>query len=1002
MTRACAAGTGRRLAAVALLTAAALGASPSFALDPSRTTSQYVVRTWRVDSGLPSTSIQALAQTPDGYLWLGTNAGLVRFDGVRFVLFGAQNTPEIGDGGVSSLTVAPDGSLFLGTMLGAVTRHMDGAFERLGTPPLDGWVDSLLATREGSLWIGTLGQPLLRLAGGRYVPFSPFAGTGPWCMLEDAQGRLWLGTRGQGLARFVDGAFERLTTSDGLPSNVVRALWADARGALWVGTPKGLCRVWRGKTEIFTTRDGLSHNHVQAILGDRDGNLWVGTMAGLNRLRDGRFTHFTVRDGLCDDEVRSLLEDHEGGLWVGTADGLSRLSDSRFVSYGRREGLRETAVRTITGGADGSVWIGTTSAGVARLRAGRFEHFSAPGGLGSDSIISLYEDHARDLWICADDGRLFRLRAGKVTEHTPTNAQPPWKIPAIYEDGKALNAYVMGFGLARLGARRLVPFGENAPYMGYVYAVHKDGKGALWYGSSAGLVRLKDGAYRLFTTADGLPSNRSRWIDEDAEGRLWVATVAGLACIENGRIRGLGLREGLPEGFLRLVLDDRRGYLWIAATSSILRVAKSEVLEVLDGKRAQISPLVFDTSDGLRTTEVLFSSNPGFRASDGRLWFATAKGVSVVDPARVSIETRAPRVVIEALTVDGQRARKAEYPPGRGEVTIEFTALSFGAPGRVRFRYRLDGFDQDWVDAGTRRAAYYSNLPPRGYRFVVRASSPDGAWDGDGASVAFRLRPPFFRTPLFYTACFVLALAAAGGTYRLRVRQMRSRFAALIAERTRIARELHDTVAQSLAGVGLQIDSALRKLGADPELGGQHMRTAREMVRSSLAEVRRSIWVLRAQTSKDEAGLTSSLSDSLAQLTGDTGIEAVLTVAGRPRPLPAEVEWNLLRVAHEAVTNAVRHARPRRIVIELGFDDQAVSLRVRDDGCGFDPERSLAASRASHFGLLGMSERAHALGGTLRIDSRVGQGTEIACALPLRQRAPKADSEESDDGGARA
>jgi signal transduction histidine kinase len=397
-----------------------------------------------------------------------------------------------------------------------------------------------------------------------------------------------------------------------------------------------------------------------------------------------------------------------------------------------------------------------------------------------------------------------------------------------------------------------------------------------------------------------------------------------------------------------------------------------------------VSPVTFDTWDGLRATEATLSNGPGFRAADGRLWFATARGAAVVDPARISVDDPAPHVIIEAMTVDGSRETSAVYRPGRGEVTIDYTALAFRSPRKLLFRHRLEGLDDRWVDASARRTAYYSNLPPGHYRFTVMASNRDGRWNGEPTALEFTIRPPFYKTTLFYLACAATILGLAAAAYRLRVRTMHARLTAIILERTRIARELHDTLAQGLAGVGIQLHTAMSILPAEPPLERvrRQLEQAHSMIRSSLTEVRRSIWVLRAQTARDAKDLVTSLEESLAHLTGDTGTTSTFEVRGEPRPLSPDLERNLLRIAHEAVSNAVRHAGAAHIAIVLDFDRQHVRLSVRDDGRGFDMDAALRKSHGEHFGLVGITERARSLGGEFSVVSRPGDGAEIECRLP--------------------
>jgi signal transduction histidine kinase/streptogramin lyase len=953
-------------------------ASSSFALDPHRAPSQYVVTRWGARD-LSSNSIHALLQTRDGYLWLGTTTGLVRFDGARFAVFNSRNTASFADGGASSLAEAADGSLYVGTTSGSIMRHHQGTFTSMPMPTGSGFVSSILPARDGSLWVSVHGRVMYRWRNGEVDTAIRQADIkGALALVEDAS-VVWVGT-GDGLTRFADGAFVR---QPGF-ADAAQALHLDRSGALWIGTPHGLVHLRNGQLRRFTRADGLSHDNVSAILEDRDGNLWVGTAGGgLNRFREGRFTHFTLRDGLSNDHIQRLLEDHEGNLWVGTADGLNCLSDGRFVTYGRLEGLRDPSVTAVAPASDGSVWVGMNSGGVARLSRGSLQHFDLPAGVGREAIIALHETRDGSLWTTVDNGRLFRLKGGVVTEHTPVDG--PKKVRLILEDDHGPIFFVNEVGLTRLEGGRLVALHPGSRKLGYLYSSYRDAHGTLWLCSTWGLMRLQGDHYDLFTTRHGLPHDRVRSVTGERDGSLWVATVGGLAYFKDGKAWKITRAEGLPENLLRLVLDDGLGHLWIASMGSLFRLSKKEIFDLLAGRISQVSPVTFDVSDGLRATEAVLSNAPGFRHRDGRLWFATAQGASVVEPAGISVGEPAPAVRVEAMTVDARPALgTSEFPPGRGEVTIDYTAVSFRSWSKMFFRYRLEGLDEDWVQADVRRTAYYSNLPPGRYRFVVMASNRDGAWTGEPTTLAFTLRPPFHRTPLFYALGVGLLAAVVAAVHRLRVNQMRARFAAIIHERTRIARELHDTLAQGLAGLGIQIDTALSILPDEPRLGRvrHQMEQGLSMVRTSLAEVRRSIWVLRAQTAKDAKDLASSLGENLAQLTAEAGIASSFELTGEPRSLSPDLERNLLRIAHEAVTNAVRHAGARRITVALHFDSDDVRLTVRDDGRGFDPETSRERPRGDHFGLAGISERTRSLGGELRLETRPGAGTEIDCRLP--------------------
>jgi signal transduction histidine kinase/ligand-binding sensor domain-containing protein len=971
-----------RLAATVVGVLLGLAARQALALDPGRAPSQYVLTKW--GPTLPSATIHALVQTRDRHLWLGTTVGLVRFDGANFRVLDAQTTKGLEDeGGVSRLAEAGDGTLFFGTTAGTVLAYKDGAVTPVPVPAASSYVTALLAARDGSLWIGLPGQHTRRYANGKSEWFQEMHGlVGPHAIAETPDGVIWVGTRRHGLVRYEKGKFTRLP----FDRDRITALGTDRAGALWFGTPHGLGRLHGERLDRFTSRDGLSDDRISAIHEDRDGNLWVGTARGLNRRSpSGAWTRLTMSDGLSDDDVRCLMEDDEGNLWVGTADGLNAVSDGRFITYGRLEGLKEPAASAVAAARDGGVWIGLESGQLARLRGNAVEYFELPKGVGREAAVALQEMSDGTLWVVQDNGRVSRVKGGAVSEHPLDEPDPNKLVRTFLEDetGPLLVASLVG--PARLVGRRLVPQPPPMPerMMRYIHAAYRRPDGTLWFCDLFGLARRKDGAWRLFTTKEGLPHRRVRSASFEEDGGIWLATAGGLAYFKDDAIQAVTSQHGLPENYLRLVLDDGLGHIWIASMGRIFRLDKADIHEVMAGRRARLSPIVFDATDGLRSTEGLLGNAPGFRAADGRLWFATAKGVSVIDPAHLTTDEPAPPVTIARVSVDtatSAAGSSTDYPAGRGEVSIEYTALSYRAPAKLRFRHRLEGLDADWVPAGTARRAYYSSLPPGRYRFSVMASNRDGLWNGEPASFSFSIGRPFHQRPGFFAACVLAALAAGAAAYRLRAKQVHARLAVVVQERTRIARELHDTLAQGLAGVKMQIDSALA--AEKPEGARRSLLYARSMVTSSLAEVRRSIWVLRAQAAKGREGLGASLEGSLRQLTGDAGLRSTVRVVGEPRVLEAEVERNLLRIAHEAVTNAVRHSGASEVAVEMAFEAEALRLRVKDDGHGFDPSRYLQGMSGEHFGLLGIVERARWMGGELLVHSRPGEGTEVACRLP--------------------
>jgi signal transduction histidine kinase/ligand-binding sensor domain-containing protein len=948
------------------------------ALDPHRAPTQYVLTDWDEATGLPSRSIHALGQTRDRYLWLGTSTGLARFDGARFTVFDARHTPDFGDGIVSSLSEDADGTMYVGTT-SAVMRYRHGQFETLPIGTGAGVVSSLLSARDGTLWVGLLGRPLFLWHKDQVTSLSKDLGTmTPEAMVQDERGTIWIGTRDKGLLRFENGRF----TTDARVVDPVQALHLDRAGQLWIGTPRGLLRsAGSGPFARFARAEGLAHENVSSILEDRDGNLWVGTAGGgLHRWRDGRWSVLNASHGLADDDVRCLLEDDEGNLWIGTADGLNRLSDGRFVTYGTTEGLPEAPVSAVAGHADGTVWMGLATSGIARLRGQTLTTFRFPAGPGPKNALVIHAARNGDTWIGRDDGRLFRIHGDALIDETPPGTFA--RVTAIHEDEKGPLFFLRGAGLVRFDKKRPMLVHAEAAQLSYLYDVLRDRQGALWMCGSVGVGRLKDGVFRRFTQADGLPHDRVRSAVEDERG-LWLATIGGLAYIEGETIRRVTTREGLPENHLRLVVDDGLGHLWMSSAGHLFRIAKQELHDLFAGRIGAVSPLIFDNSDGLRSTETMLSSALGFRGNDGRLWFATARGASVIDPSRIATDEPAPKVIVERFRVDGAHEPTHEYKAGRGELTAEFTTLTLRAPRRMRFRYRLDGFDEDWRDAGTQRRVHYGSLPAGRYGLKIEASNRDGVFGkAPPVEMAFLIRPPFHQTFVFYGLCAAALAGLVLAAHRLRVAQVHARFLAILGERTRIARELHDTLAQSLTGMGMQIEAALGTMPPELMRARNHLQRARSMVSASMGEVRRFIWVLRAQAEHGRGDLGTSLSASLAQLASHSEARLSFDVAGEPRTLPPELERNLLRIAHEAVTNAVRHSGAARIDVALRFEPDAVRLRVHDDGRGFDLETVSVESRGHHFGLLGMTERAEVMRGELSVRSRPGAGTEVDCRLP--------------------
>ena len=962
------------------------GAQAALALDAHKPLSQFSLALWQTEMGLPQNTVHAIAQTHDGYLWVATEEGLARFDGIRFTVFDKQNTPQFKSNYVRALCADRRGALWIGTSAGLL-RLADGQFTAFDPRAgLGDNIDLIYEDRAGDILIATE-TGLSRFNDGTFTAFAAGRDVrGVQSLYEESDGALWLGT-GAGLWRYKDEQFTDYTAQTALPAGGVASIAQGADGRLWFATPDGLSCLHDGSLTTYTTRDGLPSNRINSLYADREGSLWVATAAGLARFADGRFDAYGAGESIASAIVLSLYEDAEGSLWVGTeSGGLALLKDKKFTTYTARDGLPGELVKALYEDHAGGIWIGTYGRGLARFKDGRFTNYTTADGLSSDIVLALAEDAAGDLWVGTPDG-LDRFRAGHFTAYTSADGLANDFVRSIYEDKSGALWIGTRGGLTRMqsGAFTVYTTQDGLPN-DFVGAIQEDAQGDLWVGTLGGLSRLRAGRFTTYTTRDGLSSDVVISLYEDQGGVLWIGTNGGGLCrLMDGKFTAYTTQAGLFADVVYRVLEDGQGNLWLSSNKGVFRVAKQELNDFAAGKVQGVTSVVYGTADGMPTRECSGGGHPaGWRGRDGRLWFPTLKGVAMVDPAQISLNRQPPPVVIEQVSVDDEPlapGRAAEFAPGKSRFDFYYTAPSFVAPEQVRFKYRLAGFDRDWVDGGARRVAYYTNLPPGRYKFTVLAANNDGVWNEMGAAFEFYLKPRFYQTYWFYALC-VLALALTGWQlYRLRVRRMEGQFAAVLQERNRIARELHDNLAQEILGISVQLELVARLMPTSTEAARTHLDRARILVRNSVNEARRYVWDLRSQA-LDRRDLPTALADTARRLTAETQVQAQVQVSGAFRPLPAATENNLLRIGQEAVNNAVRHADATRVLVNLSFAPERVQLSVRDDGRGFDYEAQ-AQNGGRHFGLLGMRERAEQLGGTLRVHSAPGGGTEVVVDVPL-------------------
>lgn len=1011
-----------RRTAAAWLLACALAARPAAGLETATTIPRYVHDAWGTEDGLPQGTVQEILETRDGYLWFGTEAGLARFDGVRFTVFDQRTAPEMGTVQVRSLAERRQGGLLVGTLGGlflidggavrAVPRADGSAFgavealaesgdgtlwaatqgqgviawneagERVFTEaqglPSD-WVWSLLPEADGSVWAGTP-FGLARLAAGKVESFAGRPGwpAGPVPVLRPARdGSFWTGGRG-GIYRCRSGGCERVVAPEELPDPRLQAVWEDRDGGLWFGSRHGLHRWQGGAVETFTAADGLSQTTVRALAEDREGSLWVGTDGGgVDRFHDPRVLALGVREGLLGKSAYSVAESpegvaegREGGVWIGTESGLNRVTAAGIETWGVPEGVPPGAVAPVWASRTGAVWFGTND-GLARMTDGKIEIFTTDHGLPSPVVNALYEDAQGVLWV-GTPGGLARFTGERFRAYTEA-------------EGMSCNM-VMAIGGARRGAQRGAQGGAQGG------AQRSATGGGLWLGMFGGGVQRMEGErFTAWGKAEGLPTENVYSMLEDAEGTVWAGTDQGLSRLAGGRWLHLTEREGLFSTPVLQVLDDGRGALWLGSYHGPYRVAKRDFEELAAGRRRAVQALALDRVDGMESAECSASSQPGaLAARDGRLWFATQRGVAVIDPARLEPRLELPAVVLEELLADGLPVAKADglrFAPGLSRLEIQYTVPTFLAPDRVRFRVRLAGFDRDWIEAGGRRSATYTNLPPGRYRFEALAANSDGAWTPRPTGLDIYIAPRLYQRAWFLPLAVLLAGGLAFAAYRHRVGELRARFDAVVGERNRIAREIHDTLAQGLAAVSLQLEGAAGELDDSPPSARSHLERARMLVRQALAAARRSVWNLRAAELEDKS-LPEAFAELAAGLSSAGGPRIVVKSTGRQRPLPDEVEDHLFRIGQEALANAVRHARAAHVEVELSYGEKLVRLRVADDGTGFPQGNGAIEAQESpgappHFGLAVMHERAAALAGHLDLTSGPTGGTAVTVEVPL-------------------
>ena len=975
-----------------------LALSPPFvaASAPDRAIQAYAERTWGMQDGLPEQVVQAFAQTHDRYLWIGTTGGLLRFDGARFVLYNRENTPAFADNNIFCLMVSRDNTLWIGTEGGGLIRYRDGVFRAYTSA--DGLTNSFVRTvyqdHTGQIWIGT-DSGLFRNSGDRVERVDDSA-TLPLlavhAIYEDARGGLWVG--GSKLLRLAGSESQEFRLQGKASENRVKSIFQTEDKTIWVGTVSGLHRLAPGTgASAQFGRVPQVKATVRLLRQTSDGTLWIGTIGhGLYTYRDGHFLKMTAPEKLPSNTVLNLFEDVERNIWVGTQAGMLRLSntpvrtvplpdasdsDAETVYEDRKgeiwiaaanffrfehgkatpyrfAGVNGVRIRNVFRDRDGALWIGTEGQGVYRQVGQRLLHYTTESGLVNNFIRAFIESRDGSIWIATDEG---------VSRWT----------------GEGFKNYQMRDGLCYFSTRSLL----------------EDSDGNLWIGTDRGVSRLHNAKFERDTVTEALKTEKVWAIHQDSEGGLWIGTRnGGLYRWRSGKLNHFTTADGLASNSIYELVEDRRGILWISGPNGISEVSRAELDDLADHPGGRVTLTLYGISEGLESLQMCGGEKPaGLLTSRGEVWFPSSKG-----PVRINIDQpkpsdRAP-VLIDQVVADGLQvtaASKLSLGPDTAKLELHYGVVLLRSQERVRFRYMLEGFDKDWNEATAERVAHYTNIPAGNYRFRVAAFEMNNPEEIAQASLDIVQRPHFYRTAWFVSLCIACLAALVWSSHKFRLQQLRARFQAVLNERNRLAREMHDTLIQGCVSVSALLEAHLSLEHADADAKQDLMSCARTQLRTTIDEAREAVGNLR-HTPLPVASLGPLLRKMTDELGQEFGVPVECSISGKPFEFQHETIHELLMVVREAIYNAVRHGRPNRVRLDLAFGKNNCSVKILDDGAGFEPD-DLSSLPLGHYGLVGMKERVQRIGGKLVLSSRSGAGTEVSFRVP-RRATPAPDEKE--------
>jgi signal transduction histidine kinase/ligand-binding sensor domain-containing protein len=956
---------------------------------------QYRIDTWTTEQGLPQNSVNAVLQTRDGFIWMTTFGGIVRFDSVNLDVFNTVNTPALRTSRFTSLIEDSSGALWINADVYGVARYQNGAFTSFGVPdglPED-QVRSVFLDADGHVIVDTRGGAV-EFRDGHFVarPDIPSEKDSSKAMLSHGSGgTIWY---------FQDGKIRkwdrgRITRELSMPRP--RRVFEDPSGSLWIETwERHLVCVTGDRVIEYGAKDGLHPFATMAVSADRGGTLWFGMRGGqgLLRFRAGKFSEITKADGLPNDHVGNVVQDREGTIWVPTEGGLARLTDRPITSYSTADGLATNNSYPIYQDRRGDVWIGGW-AGLTRFRDGKFTDVSNAMGIAGESVDSILEDRSGALWIGTFGGIVRRVANGKATS---IQLPDEHAIRALYED-RAGDLWVGGQGgVGRIRDGIFVP--EKHYDGGETFVFFEDRHGTLWIGNQHGVTRYANGAFTTFGADQGLSDASVREIHEDADGGLWFGTYdQGLFRYRDGKIFRLTTAHALPTNGAFRIIEDDRGWFWMSSNVGIYRVERRSLDDVAEGRARSVTAVLYGRRDGMLNTECNGGNqSSGIRARDGRIWFPTQAGVAVFDPTTIPVNSQPPPVAITGILVGSMPvpvSDRIEIRSGSTAFEAHFAALTFVRPELSRFRFRMDGLDPDWVEAGGQRTARYAQLPYGDFHFHVIAANRDGIWNDTGAAIAVSVVPPFWRTSWFFALLGLAAVGIGFGAHRVRVgvlerqQKLREIFSRQLIEsqendRSRIAAGLHDSLSQTLI-----VMKNWAVMGQDALPSGHRARATlgdiSTAASTALQEVREISYNL-GPYQLQRFGLSPTIVEMAEKVAGAAGIEVTARVAPAGAELSdfsKEAQLAVFRIIQEAMNNIVKHSGATRVSLAIDVDDAGMHVDVVDNGRGFDyPAESAGSPRADGFGLFGMSERMRLLGGRILIDTSPGNGTRIHIDVP--------------------